>query len=205
MTDTQLLRPTPQQVTRERLEADLKANQAGILSNRQRWRYVGVRAAEHAVGALTIMLIVAVAINALGIVPDLTTIGVIALVIGVSALLLLVFNVRPAFESRVKFTNGILSRSVIAPPLIQPFYCLTVGKTLFYAQADRFDGLQDDELYEAYYIERPARLGGNVLLTLREVNPSAADAPEDDLAGEVDSQAAINAEINNKAERKPSE
>lgn len=178
MTDTQLLRPTPQQVIQEQAEIDLKANRAGLLSPRQRWWYVAVRAAEHGIGALTVMLVAAVVINALQLAPDLTAIAVLTLVIVVGTLLLLALNIRPAFETRVKSVRGALSRTVISPPLIQPFFCLSVGKMLFYTQATRFDGLNDDEEYEAFYLERPARLGGNVLLTLRQIS-DVADEPED--------------------------
>lgn len=178
MTDTQLLRPTPQQIAKQQAEADLKANQAGVLSTRQRWRYVAVRAAEHGIGALMTMLIFAVVINALQLVPDLAAIGLVTLLIVVGTLLLLLANSRPAFETKVKSVTGSLSRSVISPPLVQPFFCLSVGKALFYVPADRFDGLDDDTTYEAYYLERPARLGGSVLLTLREISAAPDELAE---------------------------
>lgn len=137
-----------------------KANQSGVLSPRQRWHYVAVRAAEHGIGALTALLVFAVSVHSLRLAPDLATIGAVAGGIALVTLVMLAFNLRPAFEARVQMVQGRLSRAVIAPPLLQPFYGVAVGNKLFYVTRGRFDALEEDALYQVYYLERPGALGG---------------------------------------------
>lgn len=167
------LRPTPQQLELERLAADLAANESGVLSPRQRWRYVAVRAAEHGIGVLTVMFVFALGINALGLAPDLVTIGAVyALIMGV-ALVSLAISSRPAFEARVKSVRGTLQHAVIAPPYLPPHYCLTVGGQLFYVTRTQFDALSVDEDYTAYYLPRAIRIGGPHLLSAVLTEPAA--------------------------------
>lgn len=158
-------RPTPQQLELERLAADLTANESGVLSPRQRWRYVAVRAAEHSVAVLTVMFAFALLVHALRLTPDLATIGAVYAVIVGMGLVSLAISSRLAFEARVKSVRGTLQHSIIAPPYLPPHYCLTIGSQLFYVTRAQFDALSTDEDYTAYYLPRAMRFGGPHLLS----------------------------------------
>jgi hypothetical protein len=178
MTQTESLpSASPELEQRERDDAEWQANQQGRLSTRQRLLYLGVRAAEHGIGALLVMLVGALIVNALRLAPDFNSIATTFMIIVAGTVLFWALNIRPAFEARVKSVHGILHRAVIEQSWLQPLFCITIGKLLFYVEPLRFADCEDDAAYTAHYIERPARLGGAVLVSLRKVG-EAPDYPD---------------------------
>src|SRR5256885_1237842 len=80
---------------------DLTANRGGLLSTRQRWKFIGARLVEHFLAALTITFIAAWIANTLGYQPELDIIAItLALIVTLTALLFAI-RIRPAFAKAV--------------------------------------------------------------------------------------------------------
>ena len=59
------------------IDADLAVNRTGKLNPRQRRQYIAARSAEHALGILVILFVIAVLVHILRLAPSLTVIAVL--------------------------------------------------------------------------------------------------------------------------------
>jgi hypothetical protein len=160
---------------------DLAANQRGVLSHRQRRLYALGRLFEHVIGAMVATYLFYVVTRILGQPLDSDSLRTAFGLITILALILFAIHIRPAFETRVKTIQGRLAKRVIISDW--PIFVITVGKVLFYIPYIMYEALEDDALYNAYYLERSQRIGGNVLLStefLEAPRPSEFDDDEDD-------------------------
>lgn len=155
---------------------DLTANRSGVLSTRQRWRFVGNRVASHALGALTALFIFALAINTLFLTLELSTVGLIVAIVVALALLSLALSLRPVCQKEVVSVKGPLRTDFGIPADSAPFEDIAIGKVRFYISPELFEVLEDEAVYQAYYLKRGRRVGGNLLLTVELLE----HAPEED-------------------------
>jgi hypothetical protein len=155
-------------------QQDLDANRHGILSRRQRWTYAGVRLAEHLIGLLMACLGGRVIAGVFQLAPDMDAILVMVGLAAIITLALFVLRARPAFSSSVKSVTGQITRRVITSSALLPFFSVTVDKTLFYVTPPQFEMLEDDAQYTVFFVERPLRVGGSVLLSVEPHDHRAA-------------------------------
>jgi hypothetical protein len=154
---------------------DLTANRAGVLSSRQRWRFVGARLANHTLGVVTILFSFALIVNGLFLVPGPTPIALIFAVVMVIALISLILSVRPAFQKDVTTVKGILRKDFALALDSMPFEEIAIGPVRFYAHHDLYDVLDEEAIYQAYYLKRSQRAGGNLLLSVEMIAPATGD------------------------------
>ncbi len=152
-------------------EQDVQSNAEGKLTSRQRWRTIGQRTAEHAIGGLSVALVVAVAFYILRLQPEPPIPLLIVSAIALITMIYLLVNLRPVFSSQVQSVQGVATRRVIGGvgmPL-QPFYCVTIGDKLFYVDETQFREIKDDEEYQVFFLPRPERVGGATWLSARPI------------------------------------
>ncbi len=147
-------------------EQTLVANRAGVLSREQRWRFIRVRLAEHALGALTALFVFALVVYGLGLAPALEAIGLALAVVLAASVLLLALHLRPAFGAQVKACTGRLERRAFLAADGWPIYAVTLDGKAFFLRMSVYDALEDGAVYKAYYLERSPRAGGPVLLSV---------------------------------------
>ena len=144
---------------------DLTANRSGVLSTRQRWRFIVTRVAAHALGAITALLIFALAINTLVLTVALNTmLGVLAVIL-ILTLISLGLSLRPAFQKEVVSVKGLLRTDFAIPFDSAPFEEVAIGPMRFYISFELFEVLEEGAVYQVYYLKRGQRVGGNLLLS----------------------------------------
>jgi hypothetical protein len=145
---------------------DLAANRAGELSTRQHWRYLAARLGEHLLGALIVLFFVALFVNWFGLAPSLDLIGALIAVALLAALVLFALRTYPTIKNGVKAISGPLEKHEIAPLGGLPLDEISIGPTRFFVRPEVWMVLDDSAPYKAYYLERSARAGGCVLLSI---------------------------------------
>jgi hypothetical protein len=150
-------------------ENAITTNSAGKLTRQQKQQFFLVRAAEHAFGALVAMLMFALLVHILRLNPDLTTIILVAVAILLVSFVLFFIHVRPALQTNVQSVKGVAARRVLGDMALKPFFCVTIGDTLFYVDEAQFRAVEDDVNYEVFFLPRPARVGGGIWLSARKV------------------------------------
>lgn len=148
---------------------DLEINTAGMLTPVQQRRFILLRAAEHAFGALLVMLFFALVVHMTRLYPEPVVLLVAFVVILIAALALFVIHIRPALGSQLQSVKGMAARRVLGEAGLQPLYCVTIGETLFYVSEAQFREISDDDQYEVYFLPRPARVGGGTWLSARKL------------------------------------
>jgi hypothetical protein len=160
---------------------DLTANRAGSLSGRQRRNILWLRLLEHTIGALVVLLAVALIINLLQF--TFSSVELFGVAIGVFLLLtvaLWIYRTRSTLMSPVRSAEGILA---LQSPVVlggAPFDEIAIGKVLFYVRPEVFDVLDEGAVYKVYYLERRQHLGGNVLLSAEVIKPAPLEDDYDD-------------------------
>ena len=155
---------------------DLTANRSGLMSIRQRWNFIRARLLEHFLGALTVSYVVAWAINALNLAPnaDMILIGG-AVLLGITAVLFAI-RIRPAFAKSVTAVRGKLAIRDVIPLNGLALEEVAIASMPFFLRYHVFDILDDGATYNAYYLKRDLKVGGNQLLSLEFIAP----APDED-------------------------
>lgn len=159
----------------------LTANQRGLLSTGQRWRYIGARLAEHLLGSLIATFLLVMLIAGFRLTLTLTALIFIVAFVGGSTLILFGLSILPAFGIRLKSVQGVLAKRVITPYGDWPQCAITIADVLFYVTPTVFDALIEDGVYQANYLLRRVRNGGNVLISAILLQP-----PDDQEEGEDD-------------------
>jgi hypothetical protein len=148
---------------------DLATNQKGLLSRPQRVRYVVSRLIEHLLGGLAVFFVVVIVIHILQLNPDNDAVSAIIGALAILSLILFAIRVRSAFEARVKLIRGRVAKRVIWQSSDWPLFAATVGRNLFYIPLPLYETLEEDGLYNAYYLERSPRVGGSILLSAEQL------------------------------------
>jgi hypothetical protein len=156
---------------------DLTANRAGVLSTRQRWRFVRARLAGHALGTLTTCFSLALVTNGLFTASQLTIIGLTFALVVTIGLGSFVLSLRPVFQKDIPSVQGLLRKDFAIPLDSVPFEEIAIGPERFYVRYELYDMLDEGAVYHAYYLKRGHRLGSNLLLSVELIQ---AAPPEDD-------------------------
>ncbi|MEP7285643.1 MAG: hypothetical protein ABI947_07745 [Chloroflexota bacterium] len=157
---------------------DLAANRAGVLSVRQRWNFVALRLVEHLLGLLTVCFIGMWIIDTLHYlpfihyVPDPGLIGMAFVVVLILTAVLYGLHVRPAFSKSVESIKGKLIKRDLVAPNVLPLAELMISSIPFYVHYSVFGVLEEGAIYQAYYLKRSKRIGGNQLLSLELLEPA---------------------------------
>jgi hypothetical protein len=145
---------------------DLTANRAGMLSTRQRERFIGTHLAKHIIGAITVIFFVALVIDTFSL-PLASNMLVLALaVVLLVTLILFVLSIRPVFQKNVLSVKGILRKDFAIPLDSVPFEEIAIGPQRFYVRYELHDVLDENAIYQVYYLKRSQRSGGNLLLSV---------------------------------------
>jgi hypothetical protein len=155
---------------------DLIANRANMLSARQRWRFVGTRLAEYSLGTVTTIFFIALLTDTLALTSALNTISLSLALVPLVALILFFLSIRPVFQKNVLSIKGVLRKDFAIPLDSVPFEEIAIGPERFYIRYELFDVLDEDAVYQAYYLKRSKRSGGNLLLSVELIE---AAPPED--------------------------
>jgi hypothetical protein len=157
---------------------DLTANRAGMLSIRQRWRFVGTRLAEHALMAVTVIFFFALVIDTLSLLQASDAIAIAVILVLLITLLSFLLSVLPTFQKSVLSIKGILRKDFAIPLDSVPFEEIAIGPERFFVRFELFDVLEEDAIYQAYYLKRSQRSGGNLLLSV-EMIEAASDRSDE--------------------------
>ncbi len=164
---------------------DLAANRTGALSERQRWRFVWARLGEYLFGALIVAFAAAYVANMLitwlGAAPGLDLIGFVAAILLVAALVLAAIQSARGLRAAVKSASGQVEKHEAVPVAGLALEEVTIGKTVFFMPSEVFAILDEDAIYNLYYLERSPRVGGNMLLSVEVVG----SVPHDEEAVEA--------------------
>lgn len=154
---------------------DLTANRSGTLSVRQRWRFIGTRLAEHAIGALTVMFFATLLIDTFSrlLIPNM--IAPVIVLIFLVTLISFVLSVRPALQQNVLSVKGVLRKDFAIPLDSISVEEIAIGPQRFFIRYELYDVLDEDAVYQAYYLKRGQRGGGNLLLSVELITAAPSD------------------------------
>ena len=158
---------------------DLVSNREGLFSRRQRVRFIRSRLFDHLLGALTIAFLVAWILNQFKYSPQPEILLAGSGFILAGTLLMLLINLRPAFDKSVQVTQGKLLRHSVIPLNGLFLEEISIGATMFYIRPQEGAALHDGATYRVHYLKRPIRIGGNLLLSIEYVEPAQGEAADD--------------------------
>jgi len=156
---------------------DLTANRSGVLSPRQRGRFLLARLLESLGGALIAAFLTLALLNSLEPFqpPAPPESRLIVIVLGAWFLiftLLFILRIRPAFSASVAHVEGRVRKDEPVPLGGLWIEQICIGAARFYVPYSVFDFLEEDATYKVYYTERGSLAGGKLLLSAELIAPA---------------------------------
>lgn len=159
---------------------DLTANRSGVMSIRQRGRFLLARLAESLGGALIAAFLTLALLNSLQpfqspAPPESRLIVIVVAAWFLIFALLFVLGIRPALSASVAHVEGGVRKDEPVPLSGLWIEQITIGAARFYVPYVVFDFLEEGAIYKVYYAERGALGGGKLLLSAELIAPAPDD------------------------------